>query len=409
MRTFLRSGAGWLVWAVVFTLPWQGSVLVPGMGTVTRGVGLLAAAAGGVVWVAHGRARRLLDVHLLLLALVGWAMLSLLWSADASRTLGAVVTYLQLGVLLVLLWDHTVTLVAVRRLLWAWVVGGYLGAIGVLTAAGVSVERSTAFGFDENDLGSILALGVPMAWYLAGRGGRPWTRVLAAGYVLVGSLAVLLTGSRGALLVLLAAVLLTAALASTRSLPVRAGVLAGLLVVGVALLMLVPPQTQARLATLPDEVRAGDLNDRTPLWAAAVEIIADHPVLGTGAGTSDVGIAARRSVEMGVHDTYLAIGAELGLVGLALFALALLAAWRRTRAAPPRVRGVASALLLTLLLAMTPLHWQQQKAVWVLVGLVVAWSDAAVREGAPRHRRSSAVPRGHPDPLPQPSHQEVGR
>src|SRR5215471_3448253 len=65
---------------------------------------------------------------------------------------------------------------------------------------------------------------------------------------------------------------------------------------------------------------------RWPVWQAALRLILEHPVIGVGAGVFEVaegpshGGSGKWST---VHNSFLQIGAELGIPGLALFVFLL--------------------------------------------------------------------------------------
>jgi O-antigen ligase len=373
MRRWLRRTTFWSLWVMVFTLPWQGSVALPGLGTASRLIGVFAALVALLTLGLHGRTRRLLDVHLTMVLLVAWAVGSLLWTADATRTVGYVETAVQLLVLFVLLWEFADEVDDSTRLLGAWVLGCVVGALGVVAALGAasSEVRHGAFGFDENDLGSMLALGVPTALYLAGQVRRSWRRVALLGAAPLCALGVLLTASRGAMLVLLVGLTFVPLSARDWSPRRRAAALGAMLVVGSLVVTVVPPATQDRLQSVESEVRSGDLNARLPVWDAAMQAIDDQPLIGTGAGTSDLEIGRRSGYGLGAHNTYLSVATDLGLVGLSLFALLLLATALHTTGLPRRDRTFTRVLLATLAVAMVPLHWELQKTVYVVLALVL--------------------------------------
>lgn len=391
MRRSLRRATFWLLWLVVFTLPWQGTVALPAIGTASRLLGLAAALVGLLTLWLHGRTRRLLDVHVTFALLVGWAVVSLGWTADATRTVAYVETAVQLLVLFVLLWEFADEEDDAARLFGAWVLGCLVGAAGIVgTLGAASAEvRHSAFGFDENDLGSMLALGVPTALYLAGQARRRWRRVALLAAAPVCALGVLLTASRGAMLVLLVGLTFVPLSVWDWSPRRRAAGLAALVLVGALVVTVVPPATQARLQSVESEVRSGDLNTRLPVWDAAMDAIDDRPLVGRGAGTSDLEIGHRSGLGLGAHNTYLSVATDLGLVGLALFVLLLLATALHTTGLPRRERTFARVLLATLAVAMVPLHWELQKTVYVVLALVLGLCarHAVPRPASPRTGR----------------------
>lgn len=376
----LRRTTFWLLWLAVFTVPWQNTLLLPSIGTATRIVGVLAALVAGLSLLRDGRRHRLLDVHVVTWALAGWALLSVFWSVDASTSLTYAATTLQLAVLLSLLWEFADEPGDVSRLGWALVLGCVLGSTSLLLAVGPvdTSSRYTANGFNGNDLASILALGVPLAWYLALNAGRRTQQWLALGYLPLGVAGVLLTATRGALFVLAAGLVLLPLTWRRSSVLVRTATALSAAAAGAVVVLLVPARTLARLATLPAELAEGDLTGRTRLWWAASTLVDQNVLVGTGGGTSLTGMGDLLALPERPHNTFLSLGVDLGGVGLALFCLVLLLSGLHVASAAPVQRASGGCLLAGLLLALLPVHWEQQKALWIGLALVLA---VCVRDG----------------------------
>jgi O-antigen ligase len=155
---------------------------------------------------------------------------------------------------------------------------------------------------------------------------------------------------------------------------------------------------------------------RSDLWKLALQISADHPVLGVGASnfvvtspsyaTSDVSVREVNKAftqPVVVHNTYLQILAELGTVGLFLFASVVvgtfLVACRAIRLFARQgardleilARGMVVALV-GLLSAFTFLSASYEKALWLLLGSAAALSAVALRQQTLREsERTSAL------------------
>jgi O-antigen ligase len=108
----------------------------------------------------------------------------------------------------------------------------------------------------------------------------------------------------------------------------------GILVVGIAFFAVIAPQSYwNRIATIWDSESApadryleGGLQAaRWEMWKKGVGIIAAHPLLGVGASSFMVaeGASHKMGKWMAPHNSYIQIGAELGLGGLALFGFLL--------------------------------------------------------------------------------------
>ncbi|MFP3941975.1 MAG: O-antigen ligase family protein, partial [Thermoanaerobaculia bacterium] len=294
---------------------------------------------------------------------------------------------------------------------------------------------------DPNFFAQILLVLVPIALALAagapgaGRAGlaRRGVALGAAGLLVAGTV---LTYSRGGALAL--AVVLGLSLAARG---VRGREIAGALVVLVLVWVVLPAGFTRRLTTLEQLSGGGEaalhpdssFEKRKLVTASAWRMFLDHPVLGVGAGNyttrfgpyaERVGSPAREYDEpFGPnypHNLYLEVGAETGLVGLALFGAALAAllagletarrrlvlahaaeaggggrtprAWGDFGSSAALARGVQIALVGYLVSSLF-LHGQFQRYLWVLFALAVAFGDLGRRAAA-----RGEVPAGEPEP-----------
>jgi O-antigen ligase len=349
--------------------------------------------------------------------LVTWSFASRLWATSSPKADESSLS-LALGVILVF-----VVFTAIREprhfrwLVWAFLLGALLSAvIGLLhtspegSRASAEEGRLTGGIEDPNELAAILVPAVVLACFAlaAVRGALArWALVLCA---LVCTVALLLTESRGGL-VALAVALVAAVLLAGR---LRAGVLAiGLVIaaLGVSYYVLVaPPQSLQRLT----QFYAGGGTGRTDLWSIAVQMIGDNPVVGVGAGNFQVrepfyasGTINLPEVQFVidtpkvVHNTYLEVLVQLGVLGLAAFgglvlgslALALrrIRAFAEADAADLEVlaRGFLTALI-AMLAAFAFISAEYEKQLWLFVGLAAALPSVAVT--ARRERAAEGSP-----------------
>ena len=145
---------------------------------------------------------------------------------------------------------------------------------------------------------------------------------------------------------------------------------------------------------------------RSDLWSVATSVIADHPVVGVGAGNFPV-VAREYAAETinlpyvhlvvdtpkETHNAYLGVFADLGLVGLLAFGIVVLATLTLTlratrefaRAREPDLELLSRALFVALVGLLTHfvfLSGQHEKQFWLLVGLAVALYALARRRAA---------------------------
>ena len=211
----MSQAAFYALWAFVFVLPWDPLANLPILGSIPRIVGLVASAVGVLHILARRRVRPLSWFHIFTILFVLWAGVSSFWSIYPEATRMRFVTSLQLLVLVWLIWEIAWSPERQRGLMQAYVLGvcvaaaaiirNYVSGASYLDYFALETARYVALNQDPNELGVILALGLPMAWYLGFPDPErrlPWVWRL---YVPLGLTGILLTGSRGAFLTALVA------------------------------------------------------------------------------------------------------------------------------------------------------------------------------------------------------------
>src|SRR5579862_2018610 len=375
----------------MFAIPWEDSQQL-GEFPIGRLLGLTAL---GIVLLRLGvtwQRRKLSRLHYLMMSLVGFSALSLLWTVDWDGTTTRVGTYLQLLVVVWLIWELAATEARVIGLLRAYVLGIFLTSLLTIynfitgaTAAqldatqGVEKWEETRFsilGINENDLGLMLAMSIPMMIYLAIRtNGKPG-RLLAWIQLVTCVAAILLTGSRGALV--------SAAVASIM-LPLTIGRLprsqkltaafacAGVVACGI---FVIPADIWDRLFQLSSELTEGTLTHRTLIWAAGLAALRDHAFVGVGSGAYAATVLRVVDVPYVAHNTFLSVLVELGVVGALLLAGLLACLFFSTFRMPYLEKCLWLTVLLSWSTGVMALTWEYRKPTWVMFGLLAAHAYA---------------------------------
>jgi O-antigen ligase len=387
-------------------------VLIPGLGASFVSVVKLA---GAVLLLSLGRKigqRTLLQDHPLIgsvaVALGTWAFASALWAPDVARARTRAFT-LALGLVLLF-----VVYSAVRKPHHArWLVRGYVagavlsalvGFVSPAPAEGDAARLSGGIG-DPNELALVLVPGLALAFFAlpgARTATERWLLVASAGVI---AISLLETGSRGGLVALGATFAAGLVLGGRLRLRVLAALL-GFAALGAAYFAIAaPPQVAGRIT----HFTGGGGSGRTDLWAIAENVARDHPLAGVGIGnfeTVERSYASRTTnlpaIDLildqthVVHNTYLELLAELGVVGLACF-VALVAAslrlgWRAVRACARAgqtdLELIGRGLLVGLsgmLAASVFLSAEYEKQLWLLLGFAAALASVA-RAGLPGRR-----------------------
>jgi O-antigen ligase len=285
-----------------------------------------------------------------------------------------------------------------------WLAGGYV--LGCSVAAALTWQaflagewqaefdqRYTAPGFDPNDLGVTLSIGIPIVAYLGLSGRSRWNYAWFAYFPLAVS-AVVMSASRGA------SVTAVVALFSVVVALARRSVLAGIAMVGLTAAtasfawVLVPMETWTRILTIGEQVSGGTMSGRLPIWQAGLQILGRHPVLGVGAGGFADAASSILNYRIVGHNAFLSVSVELGAIGAVLFVFAV--AWPLVCAVTGKGRDLAFvvSLLATWTVGVTSLSWEYRKTTWFV--LLLAASVAALDRGA-RAARAASPTRVRPE------------
>jgi O-antigen ligase len=292
-----------------------------------------------VGWLVSILTRRRLEVRaspvLILLALfVGWSAVSMLSAFDTSVALQRVLTFAQLGFVVFMITSILNSLNRVKWVLrtivgWTTVVSMHASALYLLgvtdVASGVTRNR--------NGLAMFIAVAIVCAYLLSQMSPAPRERLLLLGALPILFVGLAFTYSRTGYLALLVALLLVAyRLARTHGY-----VLLTASVLMVALIVpFLPEEFYARVESILPAMEKQDdtVGLRLQRWKYAVQMIKDHPIVGVGPSNFVPALARYGRGDilekqgLVVHNAYLNVGAEEGLVGLALYVLLLGAALR---------------------------------------------------------------------------------
>jgi putative inorganic carbon (HCO3(-)) transporter len=378
-----RSAAAFSRWTLALfaaAIPLE-VTLVARFGSTSQvlGVPLVAATAWQVIWTR--RVRGPPPTLSWLIALTAWAAASVLWASDlelfwaAIKTRAQLLAFVLLGLQLVVS-ERDLRVVLLGFLsgctfsaaeVWhSFVVGGEVGADG-LAVGSAGIGRFAAAGFDPNDTASMLAVGIPIATYLAFGGNRRWHR-LALAYVPVAATAIALTASRGGTLAAVVGIAGAVTLAGRSS---RGRVVLAVLFLAIgaaAVSRYVPRESLARIATIGDELSGSrSIGNRGEIWGAGVQVLQDHPFVGVGAGGFRTAVLPELFMVATAHNTLLSIAVELGVIGLALFLAALASMLRGVKRATRLHRTLAWSLLLTWSVGATSLGWDTFKITYFVL------------------------------------------
>lgn len=205
------------------------------------------------------------------------------------------------------------------------------------------------YDYDANDLATLIVSAMPFGLYFMLGQRRPLVRIVAATGLATLAVGLIRSGSRGGFLALLAVAMF--ALLGFTAIPARARV-TGLVAILALVLTMASDRYWKQMQTILDPHEDYNLTSeegRVKVWKRGLGYMIDHPVLGVGGQNFGVAegtispLAKQQERGIGVrwgaaHNTFLQVGAELGLPGLLLFIGVIVTAFRSLR----RVTRVAA-------------------------------------------------------------------
>ncbi len=273
---------------------------------------------------------------------LAWSFLTTLWATSATT---AGLTALRFGQSVLLIF---ILFAALRResditlVVYAFLSGAVIAALVGLSGVTqldrpdvVSTGRIAGSIGDPNELAAVLLPALALAMFmLSTKRGRIETPLLL-GVAAICGVAILATGSRGGLIGL-GAMLLAAVLFAGRARHRLMTMIATVLAVAAAYSFFVAPH--AALVRITD-FSAGGGSGRADIWSVAARVYENHPLVGVGVGNFTI-LEPQYAYTGGdlprfdlisqtptlVHNMYLNILVELGVVGFLLFCVMIISA-----------------------------------------------------------------------------------
>ena len=289
----------------------------------------------------------------LLIAMLAWAVLTApfaLWPTHALVSSISILLPILMMTFVILACEPNARNLRTLKLALMGGVAAHGVMLMMYRTAGSRARMESYGSLDANDLAVLMVIAFPFAVSMA-LNSRGLRRAVAVGATIVILTVVVLSGSRGGTLALLAAgfVYVASARGVRRTLSLTVLVVAGLLT-----WQLAPTRFRTRMATvtnLENDYNTTDYNGRKQIWARARQYIKQNPIAGVGMLNFSVaeGNTLTAAGTVGkwstAHNSYLQVTSELGLVGGALFlsilglAVARALALRRPQWGAPEVRG----------------------------------------------------------------------
>ncbi len=217
---------------------------------------------------------------------------------------------------------------------FAWVIGlslgfyGFKGGVFTLLSGGSNhvFGPDGSYIADNNALALALVTSLPILWYLQQHTGRKWLRIGLTGLALLTVVSIVGSYSRGALLG-------GGAMLFFLWLKGRQKLRTGLVLIVVVLLVysIMPEQWFARMATINSYKEDASALGRINAWYFAINIAKDH-LFGGGYNVFSRNMFLQYAPEPldfhVAHSIYFQVVGEHGFIGLAIFLVLMVLAWR---------------------------------------------------------------------------------
>ena len=372
----ISAVAAFAVIIFVGSVPLEYSLILPGVGSITRVIGIVMFLAVVVDVVLSGRVRETSAVFVILLVFVLWATASISWSFEPQLSIERSATYLQLFLMTWVMWQYLRTDRDVQRAMQAFVAGALIVAVVTirdfrainLAALVVTDLRVSAFGQNPNEAGLLLVVALPFALLLQRSSSAGWLRIANGAYLVLGSVAAVLTASRGAVVALAVCGTMMLMLMHSRRRSIRTlfwmlGVVT--IAIGVAA-TLVPDIIWSRIGAIVSMLQRMDFNNRMENWLAGLSAFSQHPLVGVGAGAFEGATAHLIAVPRSSHSTWLGVVVETGVIGAVLWFSAITFMVLRLWRAEDAVRRALLSSVVSMAIGMMILGWDHRKIPWLV-------------------------------------------
>lgn len=268
-----------------------------------------------------------------LIGLLLWAALGLPAALNQGVAFQTLTDFLKTVLLFGVLAGSVRGVRDVERLVLVYFAATVVYAAVVLSrfqVGGDSWRLGDLYDYDANDFATLIATAIPLGLYFILAQRRLLWRSLAAAGVAVLAVGEIHSGSRGGFLALLAVALVV--LLGFTTLPARSRMM-GLVAIVCVIVATASDKYWTQMQTMfnPDhDYNATSEGGRLKIWGRGLGYMTAYPVLGVGAGDFPVAegtispFAKLQQSGIGVrwgaaHNSFIEVGAELGIPGLVLF------------------------------------------------------------------------------------------
>jgi O-antigen ligase len=211
-----------------------------------------------------------------------------------------------------------------NKLCWSFVLSVLI--IDITALVNPSLVKGRVFvssTYDPNDMALLLVIAFPLMFYMM-ENHSGWKKLLLAVTQMMTLMIILKTGSRGGMVALVAVLAIIALQKGSGYIARRLPILA--LLVFIALSSATPEHMErfGTIFSMGSDYNMTTNGGRLEIWKRGIAILLHNPLLGCGVGQYETANGMMHGgTWQTAHNSFIQIGAELGIMGLVLFVLML--------------------------------------------------------------------------------------
>lgn len=254
------------------------------------------------------------------------SILSVIWSINREITMHRIISYTLIPAFCLYVNTLNFNKKEFELIVKSIIAGGIIAALiaiksGNVLNESIATRMILTEGNDPNSFASFLLLPVSLCWWRIQENDKRLSKTIYLLLFVFLSIVILLTGSRGALLSIV--IMIVVYYFGSGKIKKASALLGGaflILILFIVLRKYIPSDLLDRLFNLSNYTLGGA--GRTTVWGIVIKNIIPHMgILGLGAGCASLKLTSFYGFAKGVHNTYLNMICEYGLLGIPVFIL----------------------------------------------------------------------------------------
>lgn len=386
----MRRIAFYFLFLLVFTIPWQGIVVIPGIGTFSRLIGFASLGVALLVIILYKRVSEFPLIIIFMVLFITWNLFTYLWSIHPPRTFSRIITYSQLLAMVWLIWELCRDKNDGLLIMQAYILGAYIAIVDMLLNyfTGQSDSfRIVATGFNPNWLAISFGIGIPVAWHLIFEFKNKILFIFNLLYLPLAMFCVILTASRGGLITtLFACSIIPLSFLQLGRNPKYVITMSLLFIFALIPILSTDTflnlgQNIERLTSTPEMIHEGRMTGRENIWRAGYTVFSENALLGVGSGCFSMSVESVFGTARAAHNAYLSVLVDAGIIGFLLFLAIIIISLTPNFNLPYNDKIFFIILIAALLIGLIPANMEANKVTWFVFGILTTKSVYLIRNG----------------------------